>query len=385
MTDAVTQFYLDQLPEAELKNNILQTSCPFCEEKSGESPATLIVFLNQESYFHGYFRCMNRCTGGGFPLHFARLRGVSLRLAPGFDPDRDYSATQVDYPVKNINAEVLDFMDKLTDELITDFAQTGISREVLTEMQIGYNGRYLVYPYVQADGNCYSAHCVHPDRAEDTFWYGDVTFFADRFKIFNSEDIDRCENGSLILVEGERNLLTLKELGLPVAGIPTAADLAHLDVRRFSWLRTLFIWVSHNVEAEGAARAFATRLGYKVRLIRWSETTPKNYTLTQLAADKGKDFRQAAFTMINEATSFSPFTSPEGEYLRFTENLDLEAGDSYHAMQSGFPLLDRSLGGIHGINIMGGTPKAGNSCFFIQIASQMAERKIPVIYYDFEN
>jgi replicative DNA helicase len=47
--------------------------------------------------------------------------------------------------------------------------------------------------------------------------------------------------------------------------------------------------------------------------------------------------------------------------------------------------MDKALGGIHGINIMGGTPKAGKSAFFIQIASEMALRKIPVIYYDFEN
>ena len=54
-------------------------------------------------------------------------------------------------------------------------------------------------------------------------------------------------------------------------------------------------------------------------------------------------------------------------------------------MQSGFSKFDDALGGIHGINIVGGTPKAGKSCFFIQIATEMARRKIPVIYYDFEN
>lgn len=34
---------------------------------------------------------------------------------------------------------------------------------------------------------------------------------------------------------------------------------------------------------------------------------------------------------------------------------------------------------------MGGTPKAGKSCFFIQIATELGRQKVPIIYYDFEN
>jgi len=34
---------------------------------------------------------------------------------------------------------------------------------------------------------------------------------------------------------------------------------------------------------------------------------------------------------------------------------------------------------------MGGLPKAGKSCFFMQISTEMALRNTPVIYYDFEN
>jgi replicative DNA helicase len=47
--------------------------------------------------------------------------------------------------------------------------------------------------------------------------------------------------------------------------------------------------------------------------------------------------------------------------------------------------MDHALNGIHGINIMGGQPKAGKSCFFMQISTKMARKKNPVIYYDFEN
>jgi len=385
MVDAITKFYQEQLPDAKLKNNILQTTCPFCAEQHIHSPGTIVIFLNHASYFHGYFRCTSRCVPGGFPLHFARLKKLRLLQVPGFDPDRDYNASQVEYPIKNINGEILSFMEKMTDQLYDRFAEMGIGREVLTEMKVGYNGRYLVYPYLQDDGNCYSAHCVHPDKPEDAFWYGDETFFQASFRIFNSGDISNCENGSLVITGGEENLLALKQLGLPCIALPAISELKDLNQDRLQWLSTLFLFVNHNPESETASRYFAENLGYKVRLIRWPEEYPSKYSIKALARDKKEAFQKTAFALIKEARSFSPFGSPEHEHLRFTEQLQLEAGSSYETMQSGFPLLDKALGGIHGINIMGGTPKAGKSCFFIQLATNMARQKIPVIYYDFEN
>ncbi|MFP7755060.1 DnaB-like helicase C-terminal domain-containing protein [Thermodesulfobacteriota bacterium B35] len=384
MTDPITRFYQHQLPEAELKNNILTARCPFCAER-GQENADLVVSLNPESYFHGYFRCLNFCVPGGFPLHFARLLRLDLQTVPGFDPDRDYATASIDYPLRNINSEILEFMDRMTDELRHRFRAMGVGDRLLARLRIGYNGRYLVYPYIQADGNCYSARCVHPDRPEDTFWHGNESFSAPAFRIFNSGDIRCCENGSLIITEGEESLLAIKQLGLPVIAVPAATDLEHLDTERFTWLRTIFLWLANTAQSHGAARTFATRLGYKVRLISWPTTAPRNSSPAQLAVSEGTNFRRTAFSLIREARSFSPFSSPEREHLRFMETLEQEAGQSYQTMRSGFTGLDRALGGIHGINIMGGTPKAGKSCFFIQIATEMARRRIPVIYYDFEN
>jgi len=47
--------------------------------------------------------------------------------------------------------------------------------------------------------------------------------------------------------------------------------------------------------------------------------------------------------------------------------------------------MDNAMNGIRGINIMGGQPKAGKSCFFMQVSTEAAKRGMPVIYYDFEN
>jgi replicative DNA helicase len=383
--DAITDFYLTQLPEAELKNNILRSSCPFCEKNTASRPGKIDVFLNPESFFHGYFRCTSRCVPGGFPLYFARLRHLNMMEVPGYDPDREYETTGIEYPAKNMNSEVENFISRMTGELYDRFAARGISREVLQEMKVGYNGRYLVYPYFEEDGNCYTARCVHPDRPDDSFWYGNEMLFTDRVMIFNLGDIERCENGSLIIVENEENLLVLKGLGLPGIAIITTSGMEKIDAAPFLWLSTVFLWVDHSSDSENAARSLATRLGFKARLVRWPDHTEKNYSLVQLSTDFRNDFQQRAFGLIKNARAFSPFASPEKEYLQFTNRLQLESGEEHRTMQSGFAMLDRAIGGIHGINIMGGTPKAGKSCFFIQLATEMARHRTPVIYYDFEN
>ena len=385
MTDPVSEFYRRHLPEAQQRNGTLHAPCPFCSRPDKQPGGILAVHLNPDSFFHGYFRCLNHCTPGGFPLHFARLSAIGLAEAPGFDPDRDYFGRETDYPVTNLNQELVGFADKLTGDALDFFQRASVAPEILAELRVGYNGRYLVYPYIQANGNCYAARCVHPERPGDFFWHGDERFAAEPFRLFNVPEIEHCENGALFLVEGEHNLLPLKQLGLPGIAVPAASDLEHLDPQRLCWIRTIFLWVNHTAESEAMARSFATRTGYKVRIVRWPEQAVRNSSIYQLAVVSGPQFQRQVFTLIKQARSFSPFATPSGEFQGFRERLRQESGDSYANLTSGFAKMDQALAGIHGINIMGGTPKAGKSAFFIQIASDMALRKIPVLYYDFEN
>ncbi|MDD2469015.1 MAG: DnaB-like helicase C-terminal domain-containing protein, partial [Desulfobulbus sp.] len=385
MSDPISQFYAQHLAEARLSNHTLQAPCPFCSAQNPETTCRIHVLLNAESFFHGYFRTTSHCVSGGFPLHFARQDKFPLSQVPGFDPDREYYGNQVDYPVKNINHELIGFSEKLTVEQSASFLAAGVSTEMLNEMRIGFNGRYLVFPYLQPDGNCYAARCLHPGRPEDTFWYGDERFFADRFRLFNSPEIERCENGALFLVEEEKNLLPIKQLGFPGIAVPTATDLEAIDPARLAWIRTIYLWVNHTTESEAKARAFATRAGFKVRIIRWPEESPRNATIFSLATAKSAAFGTAVASLMKNARAFSPFPSPLAEYQSFKERLLQEAGDAYTKLTSGFPLLDKGLNGIHGINVIGGTPKAGKSAFCIQVATEMAQRNLPVIYYDFEN
>ena len=383
--EATVLLYQQNLQNAKLEKTHLTADCPFCREKGLDPHERLVVYLRPGGFFFGYFRCLNRCTPGGFPLWFAKLSGLDPALVPGFDPDREPNSLSSDYPPSNCNQEIRSYQDSMTDNQLDHFKDMGINSGTLSELHVGFNGRYIVYPYFQEDGNCYAARCVFPDRSEDFFWHGDEKFFDARHQIFNVQDINRCENGSLFLCEGEDTLLALKELGYPAVAVPDCQTMEDIDPQRFAYIQTLFLVTNNSAESESSMRKLASRIGYKVRPFKWAAGLPGDYGLCQLARDKGKDFRAAVSKMVQEAKSFSPFTAPEREYAHFQEQLFMESGTSYAALQSGFKLFDAALDGVHGINIVGGAPKSGKSTFLIQMATEMALKNIPVLYYDFEN
>jgi replicative DNA helicase len=382
--DSITRFYLKNLQDTRWEDTLLNANCPFCQEHGFEK-GRLVVYLNKGSFFYGYFRCLNRCVMGGFALWFARLFGIPLTEVPGYMVDQDYITVQSEYPVENINDEIRQYRDRLTPALIDEFAAAGITEATLTEMQIGFNGRYIVYPYLQNDDNCYSARCVFPDREEDFFWHGNESFSLEPYNLFNLQDIKRCEQGTLFICEGEDNLLTMKQLGFPGIAVSHYKDLGKLSSKLFVHLKTVFIVTANSSESLQAAKNLASRIGYKARILYWNANTPRKYSLWQLAKDSGKGFAREVSIMLKRSRSFSPFTPPKREHELFFQNLAKEQGEAYLRLSSGFSLLDKALGGIHGINVVGGAPKIGKSTFVIQIASEMALRKVPVLYYDFEN
>ena len=382
--EEIKNFYLEHIPGAKVEANLLKGPCPFCPPEE-EDTGTIVVLLNPESFFMGYFRCLNRCVPGGFPLHFARLLGIEPQRVPGHDPDREPFVRDIIYPTKNLNTEIMRFMSFMGEDEYHYFSQLGVSRDLVDHMKIGYNGRYLVYPYFMEDGNAYAARCILAKREEDSFWHGDETFFQEAFRTYNVQEIDRCENGALFITDGENNLLTLKELGYPGIAVPFSTDLEILSQERLAFVNHIFLVVSNTPEAQVSARALATKLGYKTRITKWSQHLKHGYSLCHLAKNKGKEFRVAVTSMIKSSKAFSPFTSPEKEQRRFFEVLEREKGKDLLGSSTGFEKMDRALNGVRGINIMGGPPKAGKSCFFMQISTEMARRKTPVIYYDFEN
>jgi replicative DNA helicase len=383
--ETIVSFYKSHLPQWTEQGQWLMAPCPFCARRKLPNPGRIVVHVNPQSFFRGYFQCTAHCLPGGFHLYFGRLMGIKPELIPGHDPDREAYAANTQYPPRHLGAEIEQFTKLLGADQEQYFAGFGILAAALRELRVGFNGRYLVYPYFQDTGFAYAARCVMPGRDEDVFWHGNEDFFGEGFRIYNVLEIERCAGGALFITETEINLLILKSLGYPAIAVPTPADLAGIAPDRLAQVEHVFLLVANTPESRLSARTLATQLGFKTRILSWPAHFKRGSQLAQLAAESGGGLKKELAAMLQAAQSFSPFSSPGKERRQLSEFLAKEKHKKLLGIETGFPKLDEALDGIRGINIMGGPPKAGKSCFFMQISTEIAQRKVPVIYYDFEN
>ena len=65
--------------------------------------------------------------------------------------------------------------------------------------------------------------------------------------------------------------------------------------------------MNNTPEAQMGSRAFATRLGYKARILKWPLSTRRGYTPCHLARERGKDFRSALTSLIRASRIFLSF------------------------------------------------------------------------------
>jgi replicative DNA helicase len=383
--DAIKSFYKKHLSQAVEQGSWLKAPCPFCARHKIPKPGQIAIHIRPESYFRGYFRCTSNCVPGGFHIYFARLMQIQTDSVPGLDPDVEAYATDVQYPPRHLGAEIEQFISLLGPDQQQFFSDFGITGQVLKELRVGFNGRYLVYPYFQESGFAYAARCVMPGRDEDTFWHGNENFTKEDFRIYNVQEIERCSGGTLFITEGELNLLILKSLGYPAIAVPASTDLATIPPQRLALVDNIFLLVANTPEARQSARTLATQLGFKARILAWPANLKRGHHLSQLAVESGAQLKEHMAAMLQTAQSFSPFASPAKEGQDLLSFLEKEKGKVLLGIETGFPKLDAALDGLRGINIMGGPPKAGKSSFFMQISTEIARRKVPVIYYDFEN
>ena len=381
----IKDFYQKHLPQAVEKEHTLAAPCPLCSRTKASPNGTIRVNVNPRSYFRGYFSCTDHCSDGGYHFHFGRMLGLAADQIPGFDPDAIPYTLDVAYPPQHLETEMTQYMGLLKSAQAEYFARYGVSPETLRRLKVGFNGRYLVYPYIQETGLAYAARCTMPNRPEDSFWHGNEDFSKAPFTIFNAGDIDRCQGGALFVTETELNLLILRELGYPAISVPTAGDLDDIAPARLAGVEHLFLLVANTPEAQLSARKLAVRLGFKARMLSWPHGLKRGFQLFDAAAQGPEDAPKQLTAMIDGSTSFSPFASPQKERQQLVEFLKTEKGKDLLGLATGFPKLDAALDGLRGINILGGPPKVGKSSFFMQISTEVARSQRPVIYYDFEN
>jgi replicative DNA helicase len=280
--EQIKAFYRKHLPQAEEKAKHLTAPCPFCSNSADQTTGKIDIDVDERSYFRGYFTCTVHCNEGGFHFHFGALMGIEADGVPGFDPDATPYAMDVAYPNQHLETEITQFISLLGDAQAEHFARFGVTRTTLGRLKVGFNGRYLVYPYIQETGLAYAARCVMPGRPGDNFWHGNESFSEAPFNIYNVREIDRCKGGALIITEGEPNLLILKELGYPAISVPAPMDLSGIPAQRLEGIDHVFLLVANTPEALQSASKLAVNLGFKARILSWPANAKRGATTFRL-------------------------------------------------------------------------------------------------------
>lgn len=174
--EQVKSFYMKCLPGAKAKGHNLTSPCPFCARGENDETGKLMIHLNPESYFRGYFRCTRHCVPGGFHFHFARLMGISEANIPGTDRQTEPYTADVLYPPRHMASEIDQFESLMGKDQQMYFDRFSVSPKALKELRVGFNGRYFVYPYLMDNGFAYAGRCVMADREDDHFWHGNEDF-----------------------------------------------------------------------------------------------------------------------------------------------------------------------------------------------------------------
>jgi KaiC/GvpD/RAD55 family RecA-like ATPase len=385
-SNAVIAFYRKHLPQAlmdEDSKRLMQT-CPWCR---GEDKGKLIVDLQPDSPFFGQFWCTSACTHGGWALEFAQKMSLDLAEVPDYDPDREPSYRPPTFPFTHKNAEMYKFARMCSAPLRQPFRQVGIQDGVLTLMNVGYNGRLYIYPYLQEDGNCYSLRGVpFAGKFDQPLWQGEETFTQPPHNLFNTPDIGRADGGTLVVTVGERNALAAKQIGCSVVAIPTYQDDTCISAERLEFIRQAVIIMNNDQEGREVAQRIGLRLGFKARIVRWETDRKKGFGLGDLLAEDPEQFDARFRAMVSESEPMSPLTSARRDYSYFVNYVESHRGRDLLGLETCFPKFNKALDGLRGLNVLGAQPKAGKSTFFMQVASSLAdEKKVPVIYYDFEN
>ena len=384
--EAVIAFYEKALPQAVTTEDekTLQAPCPWCKS---DAPGDIVVDIDPASVFFGSFRCTSHCTHGGHALEFAKRMDIDPGTVPGYDPDRNPTYKPPAFPFTNKNGEMHRLERMCTEPIQAPFLQAGIDPAVMKLMHVGYNGRLYVFPYLQEDGNCHSLRAIpFAGKFDQPLWQGEELFTQPPHNLYNTPDIARADGGTLIITVGERNALAAKQAGLNVVALPTYQDAACVSPERLEFVGQVVIAMNNDPEGKDLALQIALGLGFRARILRWPTERKRGFGLFEFMAESPQDFDVRIRRMVAESEPMSPLPSAKREFAFFTEQVESHRGRDLLGLRTCFPLLNKALDGLRGLNVLGAQPKAGKSTFFMQVASSLAdEEQVPVIYYDFEN
>jgi len=346
--------------------------CPFHEDNKRS------FSVNLET---GQWKCFAGC-GEGNSFTFADRLDIPRSETP------DWNEIIPDLPPKkkssDFTGEISFHHGNLSQEKREYWYKRFISNKTLDNFKIGWYNGYYIFPHTDTKGRYMGYKAISEDKKQ--FWkpagLGNP--------LFNITDIQKAVelDKTLIIAEGEKDTLVLKQEGYLAVGVSGVNGFKEDYRDLFKDVRDVVVCFDNDEPGrKGAVRA-ASILGYKARVVFWDDSYPEKFDINDLYVSLSNgNFRETFDGLIKNAGPLAeaPLIPAGDKVSDLVEYWNKTRGGKLLGLDTGFDKLNDRLCGLRGLTILGAAPKMGKSAFALKLACNVAEKGVPVIYYDFEN
>jgi len=345
--------------------------CPFHEDKKSS------FSVNLET---GQWKCFSGC-GEGNSLTFADRMEIPRNETPDWieRPDKP-----VESKGQSMKDTILQYAKNLSSEKRDYWSKRMISSQTLDKYKIGWNKGYYIFPYLDLKGNYIGYKAISEDKKQ----YWQPAGIGN--PLFNSCDIEKAkkEGKTIVIAEGEKDTLVLKQEGYLAVGVSGVNGFKEEYKEFFRDIKDIVVCFDNDEAGIQGARKVASILGHKARVVQWGEEDPEKFDVNDLYVSLSDgNFKETFDKLLKEARPVTePLIVPASSKVNDLMDYWNKTRDgSLLGLDTGFDKLNDKLSGLRGLTILGAAPKMGKSAFSLQMASNIAEKGMPVIYYDFEN
>jgi twinkle protein len=326
-------------------------NCPFHEDRDKKFGISLD---------DGAFLCMaqNKCGVQGSWYDFQKLLGdVPIPLSNQVKTFRQVKTNWIRPQVKKARTK---------DNILAYFKEQGINSATVSKFKIGEtsDGTAIMYPYFK-DGVLVG---VKYRNIKDKKMWSEKD---QEPVLFNRDNITGDE---LIITEGEKDCMTLGQLGMQSVSIPNGVNDGRWIDNEWDWLdkfKKIYLVMDNDRAGREAAQKLSMRLGnWRCYNVILPEKDPNNYL--KKYGDKAGDI----INYFNAADTFNP-----KNLINIADITDavieiFNSPEKLHGIQTPFPGLNNLIRGWRAeeLTVWSGQNSAGKSTILNQVIIDLVER-----------
>lgn len=362
--------------------------CPVCNHRGH------LRINARENYYNSFSGC---CEGGS--VYKFLIEVVGLREDEAYEKLLEYANIRKDKRKINVKKQqnftelILKNFEAQTEQDKQVFRDMGFSDALIEEYKLvvlTLDTKRAVFPYwLNGEVVSYNARSLHNEEPKYKKPSGSANF------IFNEGYLKEKEQSFLFICEGEKDALSIEEIGYKAIGLGSAKNVSKLfeKIEEYNAFEHVYIACFDNDEAgKEATEKFVQFAKEKNLLYAVFEFDYKD--VHEFLIHDRKRLQQSIEEFLR--TIEDDIKTQQEERINNELGNDLEKFllHEYANMlarykiaskrKTGFSKLDEKIVFGTGLYILGGVPALGKTTFALQLATQLAEQNEHVLFFTLE-